>query len=160
MVYVKKLQKKSGIYYSLEHSISKDGKWQKLRKNLGTKIPPNLDEIKSKFFRELYEEIWFNKLDLIQENFFEDTRGLPQVEIKKRMEKFSIRFTYNSNRIEGNKLKLRDTQLLLGDNISPDNKPMKDIMETRAHHKLFYDMLEYEDPLNKEIILKWILVKV
>lgn len=155
MVYLKKLTKKSGIYYSLEHSIRKDGKWLKLRKNLGTKIPPNLEEIKSEFFREIYDEIWFDKLDLIQENFFEDNKGLPQVEIKKRMQKFSIRFIYNSNRIEGNKLNLRDTQLLLGENISPNNKPMKDIIETQAHQKLFYDMLEYEGSLNQEIILKW-----
>ncbi len=155
MVYLKKLKKKSGTYYSLEHSLRKDGKWQKLRKNLGTKIPPDLDKIKSEFFREIYEEVWFKKLDLIQENFFEDIKGLPQIEIKKRMKKFSIRFTYNSNRIEGNALKLRDTQLLLGDNISPNNKPMKDIIETRAHEKLFYDMLDYEGPLNEEIVLKW-----
>ncbi|MHA2100189.1 MAG: Fic family protein [Candidatus Kariarchaeaceae archaeon] len=155
MVYLKKLKKKNRFYYSLEHSFRKDGKIQKLRKNLGPEIPSNLEELKSQFFREIYEEIWFINLDLIQENFFEDIRNLPQIEIKKRMENFGIRFTYNSNRIEGSSLKLRDTQLLLGDNISPPNKPMKHIIEARAHQKVFYDILEYDGHLHDDIVLKW-----
>lgn len=155
MVYLKKIKKNNKYYYSLEHSLRRDGKIQRLRKNLGPEVPPNLDEIKGEFFREIYKEIWFDKLDLIQKNFFADIKGLPQIETKKRMKNFGIRFTYNSNRIEGSTLKLRDTQMLLGENISPDNKPMNHIIEARAHQKLFYNMLEYEGALDEKVVLEW-----
>ena len=70
------------------------------------------------------------------------------------MENFMIKFTYNTQRIEGSKLTLRDTANLLEKGETP-KKPLRDIKEAEAHKKVFYNMLKYSKDLNLQIILQW-----
>ncbi|MCE7733264.1 MAG: Fic family protein [Candidatus Heimdallarchaeota archaeon] len=155
MVTIKKKKLRGNEYYYLVHNYRVDGKTKRLEKYLGTKIPDNIDEIKAEFFREVYHEIWFTKLDLVQKNFFEMAKNLPKSIVKKNFSNFAVQFTYNSNRIEGNTLRLNDTKLLLKDGISPSNKPIDDIKEIESHQKVFYDMVEYEGEISEKIILTW-----
>lgn len=155
MVTIKKKKTKGKEYYYLIHNYRVDGKTKRLEKYLGSRIPDNIDEIKAEFFREIYNEIWFTKLDLVQDNFFKMAKDLPKSIVKKNFSNFAVQFTYNSNRIEGNTLRLNDTKLLLKDGISPSNKPIDDIKEIENHQKVFYDMVEYEGELDEKIILKW-----
>ncbi|KKK73946.1 hypothetical protein LCGC14_2888720 [marine sediment metagenome] len=155
MVTIKKKKPRGKEYYYLVHNYRVDGKTKRLEKYLGSTIPDNINEIKAEFFREIYSEIWFNKLDLVQENFFRVAKDLPKSIVKKNFSDFAVQFTYNSNRIEGNTLRLHDTKLLLQDGISPSNKPIDDIKEIENHQNVFYDMVEYEGELSETIILKW-----
>jgi len=74
---------------------------------------------------------------------------------KKEIEKFSIKFTYNTNRIEGSTLTLRETALLLEKGITPTRRPIEDVKETEAHKKLFYEMLYYKKEISLATLLSW-----
>lgn len=50
-----------------------------------------------------------------------------------------MRFTYNTQRIEGSALTLMDTALLLADGITPANRPVGDAKEAKAHQKIFLE---------------------
>ena len=66
-----------------------------------------------------------------------------------------IRFTYNTNRIEGSTLTLKETADLLQDHITPRNKPIRDVKETEAHSKVFYDMMGYKKGLSLAAVRHW-----
>lgn len=156
MVYIRRKKERGNYYYYMEHSQRVDGKVKKHSKYIGKELPDpsELEMIRSEFFNKIYSEIWLQKLDLILENFHHEIKDIPKSALKKSMNDFSIRFTYNSNRIEGNTLKLRDTKLLLEDGLAP-NKPINDIKETETHQKVFYDMIGYKGIITEDIILKW-----
>lgn len=141
-------------YYYLEHSFKAGKKVRKKEKYLGKVIPKNIDKIKEDFMLDIKKEKFFNGLDKIKSNFSEDFRKMPKSAKEKYIENFMIKFTYNSNRIEGSSITLKETARLLEDNIAP-KKPIKDIKETESHKKVFYEMLDYKKDLSLNIILFW-----
>ena len=68
---------------------------------------------------------------------------------------FATRFTYDTQRIEGSTLSLRDTANLLERGVTPRNKPIGDIKEAEAHKKLFFQILVSEKDLSLKTILEW-----
>jgi len=74
---------------------------------------------------------------------------------KKSKDTFAVKFTYNTQRIEGSTLSLKDTANLLERGITPTSKPLRDVKEAEAHKKVFFEMLDYEKDLNLQVILKW-----
>jgi len=94
-------------------------------------------------------------LDKIKENFSKELRQMPEVTREKETKIFSIRFTYDTQKIEGSKLTLRETSELLESSISPKAKPLYDIKETEAHYKIFYEILSYKKDLSLPIVLYW-----
>lgn len=80
---------------------------------------------------------------------------MPQSSKKKSIELFATRFTYDTQRIEGSTLSLRDTANLLEKGITPKDKPIQDIKEAEVHKKLFYKILEYQKDLSYNTILEW-----
>lgn len=70
---------------------------------------------------------------------------LPESVVKKLREQFSIEMTYNSNAIEGNKLTLRETTLVLNDGITIKGKSLRDHLEAKNHYEaiqFLYDLVE------------------
>lgn len=55
--------------------------------------------------------------------------------VRKLEEQFSIEMTYNSNAIEGNKLTLRETELVLNQGITIKGKSLKDHLEAKNHYE-------------------------
>ena len=141
-------------YFYLEHSFRKNGKVEKKELYLGKEIPKNIEKIKREFISEIYNEKWLNKLNKIKENYSKEQKKTPDSAKEKEMENFMIKFTYNTQRIEGSKLTLRDTANLLEKGETP-KKPLRDIKEAEAHKKVFYNMLKYSKDLNLQIILQW-----
>ena len=148
----KKINGKS--YYYLEHSFKLNGKVKKIEKYLGKEIPKDIEIIKADFLSDIYNKKWYEKLDIIKKNFLKEYEKTPKIAKDKYIESFMVKFTYNTNRIEGSKITLKETARLLEDGISP-KKPLKDIKETESHKKVFYNMLEYKRDLNLNIILYW-----
>lgn len=66
-------------------------------------------------------------------------RPLPAVSVQKLKEQFAIEMTYNSNAIEGNKLTLKETFLIINEGITIKGKSLKDHLEAKDH----YDALNY-----------------
>lgn len=63
-------------------------------------------------------------------------RPLTEGETARLLEEFLVEYTYNSNAIEGNKLTLRETDLVLR-GLTIDEKPLKDHMEAIGHKEAF-----------------------
>lgn len=155
MVLLKKKKIKGNTYYYLEHSYRKNKKIEKKEKYLGKKIPKNIDQLKENFLLEFYKETYFTQFDKIKKQFTKEMNRMPTSIEKKEIEKFSIKFTYNTNRIEGSTLTLRETALLLEKGITPTRRPIEDVKETEAHKKLFYEMLYYKKEISLATLLNW-----
>ena len=142
-------------FYYIEHSMKINRKVEKKEKYLGKKLPKNLDEIKKQFMNEIYQDKWYRKLDEIKYNFKKQMQKMPEEIQEKYIEQFMIKFTYNTNRIEGGSLTFKDTSKLLHDRITPSDRPLRDIKEAENHCKVFYDVMNYKKDINLGIILEW-----
>jgi Fic family protein len=155
MVSVKKKIINGNTYYYLEQSYRKNGKIDKKEKYLGPTLPKNIEKVKEEFLREFYQETWFNRFDTIKEQFIKEKRNIPPSLEKKQTEQFATTFTYNTNRIEGSTITLRETADLLERGISPSQRPVEDIKETEAHKKVFTYMLAYKKEITLPTVLYW-----
>jgi len=155
MVTIRKRRVGKKDYYYLEHTVRSKGKVEKREKYLGEEIPKNIEQIKAEFFNEIFRGRYFGQLDRIKKNFSKEYKQMPKVAKDKYLENFMIRFTYNTNRIEGSTLTLRETADLLEEGITPKNKLVKDVKEAEAHKTVFYEMMKYKKDLNLRIVLYW-----
>lgn len=155
MVSVKKKRIGNRTYYYLEHSIWVDGRVQKKEKYLGLKLPKNIEKLKKALLFEIYEEKWYPLFDKIKKNHSKELKRMPEVAKEKEITTFMIRFTYDTQRIEGSTLTLRETADLLEREITPKERPLSDVKEAEAHKKVFFEMLQYKKDLSYQIVLYW-----
>ena len=155
MVTIRKRKLGGSEFYYLEHTIKVKGRVQKKERYLGKEIPKDIGEIKKEFMNEIYKEKWHSKLDKIKSSFKKEFIHLPPEIREKYIETFMIKFTYDTNRIEGGSLTHKEVAELLHDKITPAHKPIEDIKEAESHKKLFYLMLERKGELDLETILEW-----
>lgn len=155
MVIVRKRSTRGRTYYYLEHSIKINGRVENKSRYIGTKLPKNIEKIKSDFLWGIYSERWFKKFAEIKENYSKELKKMPKEVKEKFLEDFMIKFTYDSNRIEGSSLSLRDNVNLLAHNISPKEKPITDVKEATNHKKVFEMMLNHKKDLNLQTVLFW-----
>lgn len=155
MVTIKKKTKGNRTYYYLEHSIRVKGKVVKKELYLGRKIPENINELKGSFLSDIYKEKWYPILDKIKKGFSKESKRTPRTARAKETEAFMVRFTYDTQRIEGSRLTLRETADLLERGVTPRSKSLDDVKEAEAHKELFYEMLDYEKELSLQTILYW-----
>jgi len=74
-------------------------------------------------------------------------RPLPASSVAKLKEQFAIEMTYNSNAIEGNRLTLKETYLVISEGITIKGKSLKDHLEAKDHYEaiqFLYDLIEHE----------------
>ena len=155
MVELKELNKGNKKYFYLVHSY-RDGKTVKKKQlYLGNIVPKNIEEQKKNFMREFYFEKFLKNIDKIKKNFNAEYKSMPKSAKEKSKENFAVRFTYNTQRIEGSTLTLKETAALLEEGISPASKPIRDVKEAEAHKKVFFEMLDYIKNMNFQIVLKW-----
>lgn len=140
MVSIVKRHRGSGDYYYLYHDYKGDVRRQ-YEEYLGKSIPPDVDERKNDFMLRILRSKWEPKLDRIRVNFERDNASMPQTILEKNLAAFAVRFTYNTQRIEGSTLSLKDTALLLEDGITPVNKPISDVLEAMSHKSVFFDAI-------------------
>lgn len=155
MVILKKKILKNQIYYYLEHSIRKGKQVQKKEIYLGRKIPLNIEKIKEDFLAKIYREKWFIDIDRIKLNFSKEHKTMPKSVKEKELKTFAIKFTYDTQRIEGSTLTYKETANLLERGITPKYKPFIDVMEAESHVDLFYEILKTVKELSMQVILNW-----
>lgn len=155
MVTIKKKIVGTKTYYYLEHTIRTERGVTTKEKYLGTKIPNKIEELKTQFLSEIYKERWYPLLNKIKYNFTKEEQKIPKSVLEKQARVFSVKFTYDTNRIEGSKLTYKETADLLERGLTPSSKPVKDIKEAEAHEKLFYEILDYKKDLTLQTILYW-----
>lgn len=155
MVSIKKRRIGGRIYYYLEHSLRREGRVKKREKYIGRNIPKNIEAVKAGFLYSIYREKWFDVFDRIKKNYSKEEKLTPKSARQEEFRKFSIRFTYDTQRIEGSKLTLRETAELLEAGVAPSGKPIRDVKEAEAHQKIFNDMLKQQEDLSLQLILYW-----
>ena len=155
MVELKKIKKRNKEYYYLVHSYRSEKSVKKKQVYLGDSIPKNIDERKKEFMQEFYKERFLEDIDKIKRNFNKQEKSMPKSAKEKQKETFAIKFTYNSQRIEGSTLTLKDTADLLEKGITPGSKPIRDVKEAESHKLVFENMMDYDKDLNLQIVLFW-----
>ena len=155
MVNIRERKRGNKKYYYIEHSFRLNGTIIKKEKYLGSSIPKDLDRIKSEFLTQVYTQKWYRSLDKIRAAYKKDIGSATSSEKDKELEGFMIKFTYDTQRIEGSTLTLKETANLLQHGVTPSNKPFRDVKEAEAHSSIFYDMLKYKKDLTLQLILEW-----
>ena len=142
-------------YYYLEHTIRDGNSFKNKRKYLGSELPRDIELLKENFMYGLFLERYNKHLEAIKKNFRLDFSKYPTTAKEQYIESFMIKFTYNTNRIEGSTLSLKETADLLQAHITPGNKPVEDVKEAEAHKKVFYEMMDYKKDLSISAVLYW-----
>jgi Fic family protein len=154
MANVVKRRKGNQDYYSLYHD-SKKGTRKQHEVYLGKEIPKDLEDRKKSFAIEIERKDWIPQLKKIHTSFKKEKRDIPKSIQEKNLKAFSVKFTYNTQRIEGSTLTLKDTTLLLEDGVAPSNRLNSDIKETEIHQKLFLEVMKQKDDLSLNLVKKW-----
>ena len=155
MVTIKTKKIKDQIYYYLEHSIRKGKQVKKKEIYIGKKIPQNIEQLKRNLLDDIYKERWYADVDRIKQRFSKEHRTMPKSAREKQLQNFAISFTYDTQRIEGSTLTLRETADLLENGITPKNRPIRDVKEAEAHRDLFYEILDLKKDLSLQMVLEW-----
>jgi Fic family protein len=165
MAYIDKIKSGNKNFYYLGKTIRiNQNKWKKIRIKLGTEKPTKeviakkLKELKLEQYKIYNEEyIDSDKLEVIddfKEVYQNHLKKLPKTVVEKEEEDFVIRFTYNSNAIEGNRLTLRDTYLIIKEKQIPSGAPPKDYNEAINGREALDYLKKYKDKLTIEFIEK------
>lgn len=165
MAYIDKIKSGKKTFYYLGKTIRiGENKWRKIRIKLGEKEPTR-EEIGKKLKELRLEEynvhnqdyLDANKLEIIddfKEVYNNHRRKIPKTIAEKEEDDFVIRFTYNSNAIEGNRLTLRDTYLIIKEKQIPSGAPPKDYNEAVNGREAFEFIRKYKGKLTIEFLEK------
>ena len=152
MVNVVKEKKGNTYFYYLRHHSGSAEK----KRYLGKTIPKNIEQIKSDFLVEFYQDQWNPKIQEIFKRYHRVSKGTSQSTRLKNFESFGIAFTYNTQRIEGSSLSRSDTTDLIVFGLSPAKKQQADVIETKRHYDLFIKLVTSKKiKITKEVVLLW-----
>ncbi len=171
MVYIEKIVRKDKTYYYVTKNFRiGTKKWKKIRRYIGRDPPSKeqtrkaIEEIEAEglqkgFTKPVSKYSYLSddeaeKLQDLKEVFHEWYGTLSSVERDKYEEDFVVRFTYNSNAIEGNRLTLRETSMILTENIIPTATTPIDYHEA-INSKVCYEFMKgYTGEVNQKFLLK------
>ncbi len=144
-------------YNYLSHSYRIDKRVLKKEKYLGLEIPKfeDLVEIWEEFSYDIVKERYFPILEEILNNYEKVLEKTPLDIFIKNLKNFGIRFTHHSNKIEGSALSLREVQAVIDNGILPRDKPINDVIETKAHMNIYETMIKCTEELSMDLICKW-----
>ncbi|MDE1856850.1 MAG: Fic family protein [Candidatus Micrarchaeota archaeon] len=161
MSFIEKQRHGGHFYYYLAKNVRvSPTKTRRLRIFLGREVPKH-DQLQ-RYFVELekrsmgqYRPIWLPK-ELVER--VDDLRAsiivfhkTPSGALPKD---FLVRYTYNTNAIEGNKLTLRQTALVLSDRVAPEGVRTDDVIEALNAVDAWNFIKSYKNRLNKKFVCK------
>lgn len=144
-------------YYYISYSYRKDDKNLHIEKYIGPMMPSEekIEQIKEDFFYEIIEERWLPIVNQMVVKYRDDFNSLPNSIQVKDLKNFGVRFTHNTNKIEGSSLSYRDVSSIIEHDFSPKNKPASDIIEAKSHMSVYDDMIECTQEVSLDLLLKW-----
>ena len=158
MVYLEKKNVNGKKYYRLVYAIRKGNKVTHKVKYIGKKLPPKkrLEQLKKELSREIYGQGYkylsqedIKKIESKKSEYKKDLKKASKLEKEKRLKEFIIRFTYDSNKLAGVNVTLRQTSLILKEGIIPKNfKNIQSIKEVENHEKGFIAITKYKGKLD------------
>jgi Fic family protein len=167
-MYIEKRKYYKKTRYWLAHSFREGDKIHKIRKLLGTDLPPELLEDRKKKAEQLIlEEI--EKYKIIKDPL-QDSISKEEIEFIKRLQveadlkivhlseadwkKFSEVFSYNTNAIEGSELTLKETEKIINKSIWPIEKNKEDIAEAIGVNEAINFIRETKEHISLDLIKK------
>lgn len=148
-----KLIEKNNYWY-LQYSYKEDKKQKTIEKYLGKEVPKNILKIKEEFLEEIFRKRFESPINRIQENFLRQYQNYNTTVKEKFLSQFAIKFTYNSQAIEGSTLNLKDTALLIEEGITPSKK-FEDVELSKTHYEVFLEILKENKEISYDLILEW-----
>lgn len=161
MVYHEVRRVNGKMFNYLVHNIRNGKKWKKISKYIGEgKLPK--EKIKKeieKFNINIKKPRYLSKEQLlevenIKKKFDKYLKKSKEIGLEKFNEWFFTELTYNSNAIEGNTLSLKDTSLIINENIAPKQATLREIYEAKNHKRALEFLGSYKGDLNEKLILK------
>ncbi len=123
--------------------------------NLRPEGHANLATLQQQVDQQIWDATYLPMFDAIKAAADSRRAASPVSLREKERDQFVLEFTYNTNRIEGSTLSLEDTRHLLQRDAVPRSKPLRDVLETRAHAALLHRLLEHPEPLDLRHLLEW-----
>jgi len=164
MVYVEKFKVKGKAYYKLVHTIRKGKKLTHKTKYIGKTLPPKarLRHLKEEFLREIsgqkYKYLSLEDAERIESKraeYKKEIKRLSPLEKQKNLKEFIIRFTYDSSKLAGLDITLRQTSLILKEGIMPKNmKNLRNVKELENHEKGIIVISRYKGKLDMRFVKK------
>lgn len=164
MVFERKIESKGKKYWILEHTIRKENKYIKKTKYLGKELPPKeaLEKMKKEFLKEIvgsrYKYLSSNDLEDIEgkkTKYKTEAKKLSNIEKEKKLKEFIVRFTYDSSKLSGLVVTLRQTSLILEEGIMPkDIKSLRMVKELENHKKGILVITKYKGQLDLKFVKK------
>jgi len=144
-------------YNYLSYSYRQEGKVLKKEKYLGAEIPPyeKLLQIWEDLSYEIVQERWLPIIEKLAKNYRKDFNSMPLPIKAKNLRSYGIRFTHHSNKIEGSTLTLREVEKVINKNITPGNRSLTDVIETKAHMSIYEKMVNTTEELSMDLICEW-----
>lgn len=161
MAFIEKQKHGNHIYYYLVKTVRiSPSEVKKVRIFLGKEMPPK--EKLQELFKEIekkapkqYSSKWLSRetVERIEDLHASVAifKGLPDEMAPKD---FLVRYTYNTNAIEGNPLTLRQTALILSDNIAPQGSGTDDVIEVMNGKDAWEFIKEYKGNMNEKFLQK------
>ncbi len=164
MVFTRQIKVKGRQYWILEHTIRKGKTYLKKTKYIGKSLPPKerLEQLKKEFLNEIngnkYKYLSAEDVKKIEERKHsqnEEIKKLSPLEKENALKEFIIRFTYDSSKLSGANITLRQTSLVLKEGIMPKNMhSLRTAKELENHEKGFIAITKYKGNLNVQFIKK------
>lgn len=164
MVFTRRIESKGKKYWILEHTIRKKNKFLKKTKYLGKDLPPGkrLEQLKKEFLKEItgdkYKFLSAGDVERIEKKkseYQKENKRLSPLEKEKNLNEFIVRFTYDSSKLSGVPITLRQTSLILEEGLIPKNiKSLRTIKELENHKKGILAITKYKGQLNLRFIKK------
>ena len=164
MVFERKVKTKGKEYWILVHSIRKGKKIFQKTKYIGKNLPSKvrLDRLKKEFLKELISGKYrffsnedVEKIERKKKEHKEELRKMSSLEKKEKLQEFMIRFTYDSSKLSGVDITLRQTFLILKEGIVPKKfKSLRTIKELENHKKGIIAITKYKGKLDIKFIKK------
>ena len=169
MTYVEIIKRGEKEYYYLTKNIRVAiNKWKKIRVYIGDKKPTKseiqkyAEQIEKQIEQEGLKKSEYSflgeedaeTLQDLKEGYKEWLRKTPESLKNKLYDDFVIRFTYHSNAIEGNRLTLRQTALILKDKVLPSGVRASDYHEAVNGKECLEFLKEYKGELNNILLEK------
>ena len=169
MTYIETIKRGNREYYYLTKNLRVSiNKWKKIRVYIGDKKPTKseiqkyAEQIEKQIEQEGLKKSEYSylgeedaeTLQDLKEGYKEWLRKNPESLKNKLYDDFVIRFTYHSNAIEGNRLTLRQTALILKDKVLPSGVRASDYHEAVNGKECLEFLKEYKGELNNRLLEK------
>ncbi len=168
MVFARKIKSKNKEYWILVHSIRKGDKIIQKSKYIGKELPSKdrLTRLKKEFLMGLgknkfkyFSDEDVKKIESKKNNYKNELSKLSSLEKENKMKEFIIRFTYDSSKLSGAVITLRQTSLILREGIIPkDFKNLRTTKELENHQKGIIAITKYKGSLDIKFIKKLHLI--